>query len=117
MTLAKRETPEMTKDQTALAGLSAALTWEHPREKTADPIQWAPRTIIYPEEMERVMEAVMTGRFHTLQPASETIGAQIASLGDGREKNVAFVMLSYDEVRKLDPLVTATLCHAQHDLP
>jgi hypothetical protein len=50
MTHAGREGAEGTREQAALAGLFAALRWEHPKERTADPIQWAARLIIYPEE-------------------------------------------------------------------
>jgi hypothetical protein len=39
MTHAGRETAEGTREQAALAGLLAALRWEHPKERTADPIQ------------------------------------------------------------------------------
>jgi hypothetical protein len=41
MTHAGREVAERTKEQTALAGLLTALRWEHPNERSADPIQWA----------------------------------------------------------------------------
>jgi hypothetical protein len=68
MTLAGRETPEMTKEQAVFAGLLSALAWEYPSEKTAGPIQLAPRTIIYPEETERVVDFKMAGRETLLLP-------------------------------------------------
>jgi hypothetical protein len=40
MTHMGRESAEGTREQAALAGLLAALRWEHPMERTADPIQW-----------------------------------------------------------------------------
>jgi hypothetical protein len=60
VTHAGREVAEGTKEQTALAGLLAALRWEHPKEKSADPIEWAPRVIICPEEVKRVVEKAPT---------------------------------------------------------
>jgi hypothetical protein len=39
MTHAGREAAEKTREKTALAGLLAALRWEHPKERVADPIQ------------------------------------------------------------------------------
>jgi hypothetical protein len=52
MTPIGKEAPELSTEQTALPNLLAALTWEHPREKTPNPSQWAPRTVIYPSEIE-----------------------------------------------------------------
>jgi hypothetical protein len=52
MTHAGREVAEGTDEQTALAGIFAALRWEHPKERSADPIQWDPLVTIYPEEAE-----------------------------------------------------------------
>jgi hypothetical protein len=74
MILAGREAAEKTTEQTELAGLVAALTWEHPKEKVADQAQWEPRRIIYPEEAERVMEKVLAGKWHTLPPELELTG-------------------------------------------
>jgi hypothetical protein len=105
MTLTGREAPEMAKEQAAPAGLLAALTWERPSEKKADPILWAPRTITYQEEAEKVMEAVKAGRRQTFQPEIELVGAQIASLCEAWEGNVAFAMPSHEEARQLDPKI------------
>jgi hypothetical protein len=35
---AGKENPALTKEQTAIGGLLAALGWEHPRERDADPV-------------------------------------------------------------------------------
>jgi hypothetical protein len=90
MTLTCKESPELSEEQAALAGLLAALTWEHAREKAPDPIQWAPRTIIYAKEAERVLGAVRTGLCHTLHPSVEPVGAEIAALCSGWARNVTF---------------------------
>jgi hypothetical protein len=109
MMLARREAEKRTKEQAILAGLVAALTWEHPKEKEADPIQWAPRIMIYPEEAERVMEKVVTGKWHTLPPELELIGQRIANPREGWTRNVSFDMLSYEEARKRDPRVDSLM--------
>jgi hypothetical protein len=74
MTHAGRESAEGTREQAALAGLLAALRWEHPKERTTDTIQWAARTIIYPEEVERVVEKALAGKWHTLPVELELTG-------------------------------------------
>jgi hypothetical protein len=57
-TLTRNEAPELTPKQTALVGLVVALTWEHPRRKSPDPIFWAPRTVVSPREIAGIMEVV-----------------------------------------------------------
>jgi hypothetical protein len=110
MILAGKEAAEKTKEQAALAGIVAALTWEHPRERVADPVQWAPRMIVYPEEAERVMEIVQAGKWHTLPPEHELIGQQIASPREGWARNVYLSMLGYEEARRQDPRVDSGFC-------
>jgi hypothetical protein len=44
MAFTGNEDPALTKEQTAICGLLAAVRWEDP-----DPTLWAPRTIIYPK--------------------------------------------------------------------
>jgi hypothetical protein len=39
MPLTEKDQPNLSVEHAALAGLSAALTWECAREKAADPIQ------------------------------------------------------------------------------
>jgi hypothetical protein len=74
MTLTGKESHELTKVQTGIAGLLAAPSWEHAREKTPDPIHSAPRTIIYPSEVEDGMEVIKAGRSRTLPPDIEQTG-------------------------------------------
>jgi hypothetical protein len=100
-----REVAEKTREQTALAGLLAALRWEHPKERATDPIQWAARLIIYPEEAERVVEKALSGKWHTLPADLELIAQEIASLSSGWARNVSFSMLRYEEARNQDPRV------------
>jgi hypothetical protein len=114
MILTGREASEMTKEQTALAGLLAALAWEQTNAKMADSVQLAPGTITYPEEAERVLNAVKAGRWHTLPPEIELIGAQITNLCDSWERNVTFAMLSYDKARQLDPTVDSWILPAEN---
>jgi hypothetical protein len=103
MTHAGRERAAGTRERVALAGLLAALRWEHPKERTTDPIQWATRTIIYPEEVERVVEKAMAGKWHTLPEELELIGQEIANLCRGWARNVNFSLLRYEEARIQDP--------------
>jgi hypothetical protein len=63
------------QEQTAVAGLRAALNWEDPKERTSDPIRWEPRMVVHPMEISGFMEAVREGRSHTLPKAVEMIGA------------------------------------------
>jgi hypothetical protein len=56
MTPTGKESPELTNVQTAIALLLSPIFWERPREKTPDPIQCAPRTIVYPSEIADVVE-------------------------------------------------------------
>jgi hypothetical protein len=105
MTHAGSEVAEGTKEQTALAGLLAALRLEHPKERSADPIQWAPVVIIYPEEAERVVEKALTGKWHTLLEELEFMGQEIANMRDRWSRNVSFKRLSYEEARKRDQRV------------
>jgi hypothetical protein len=114
MVLAGREAAEKTKEQAALAGLVAALTWEHTKERVADPVQWAPRMIVYPEEAERVMERVRDRKWHTLPPELELIGQQIACLREGWARNVYLNMLDYEEARKQDPRVDSWMLLADN---
>jgi hypothetical protein len=114
MVLAGREAAENTKEQAALAGLVAALTWEHPKERVADPIPWAPRVIIYPEEEERVMEKVLAGKWHTLPPEPELIGQQIANLREGWTKGVYLDMLRYEEARRQNPRADSWMLLAEN---
>jgi hypothetical protein len=60
MALTGKKAPELSTEQAALAGILAALTLEHPREKTPDPIQWAPGTVDYPKETEGTMDTLKT---------------------------------------------------------
>jgi hypothetical protein len=48
----------LTKIQTGICALHAALRWEHPRERDPDigQVFWAPRTIICPMEVADVMD-------------------------------------------------------------
>jgi hypothetical protein len=114
MTYAGRENAEGTKDQTALAGLLAALRWEHPKERLAHPILGVKRVIIYPEEAWRVVDKVQTGKWHTLPPELELIGQEIASLSDGWSRNVSLSMLSYEEARRRDPRVDSWMLLAEN---
>jgi hypothetical protein len=52
-----------------------------PERKVGDPIQWAPRVIIYPEEAGRVVEKELTGKWHTLPTELELIGQEAAQEG------------------------------------
>jgi hypothetical protein len=56
--------------------------WEHPRGKTPDPIQSAPRTVIYPIEIGDIMSVVKSWCTHTLSPELEGFCGEIAALSD-----------------------------------
>jgi hypothetical protein len=114
MTPTGKESPVLLREQAALAGLLAALTWEHPPEKTPDPIQWDPRPVACPKEAEGVMGAVRAGRCNTLSPDVELVGAEKAALCSGWEGNVTFALLSDDEARQLDPKVDTWMLPAQN---
>jgi hypothetical protein len=103
----------MTKERAALAGLVAALTSEHPKEKSADPVHRALRTINFPEEAETVTESVLSGKWHTLPPELELVRQQIAHVREGWTWNLCFVMLSYEEARKRDPRVDEWMLPAE----
>jgi hypothetical protein len=68
MTLTGKEAPEPSTEQAAISHLLAALKWEHSREKSPDPIQCAPRTVVYPTQIAGIMEVVKPGRQHALSP-------------------------------------------------
>jgi hypothetical protein len=69
--------------------------------------------IIYPEEAERVVDKVQTGKWHALPPEMELIGQEIASLSDWWSRNVRVSMLSYEEARRLDPRVDSWMLLAE----
>jgi hypothetical protein len=70
--------------------------------------------IIFPEEAERVVEKVLTGKWHTLPPEMELVGQQIAVLREGLTRNVSFNMLGYEEAREQDPSVDGWLLLAEN---
>jgi hypothetical protein len=111
MTPTGKESPELQKEQAAFADILSALTWEHPREKTPDPAQWDPRTVM--TEVAGMTDAVRTGRCNTLPSDIELIGDEIASLSDGWARNITFVVLSYDEARRLEPMVDSWIIQAE----
>jgi hypothetical protein len=49
-----RESPDPISVD-ACGAQGSFLTWEHPREKTPDPRQWASRTVIYPMELAEII--------------------------------------------------------------
>jgi hypothetical protein len=57
----------------------------------------AARQIIYPEEVERVVEKALTGKWHTLPADLELVGQEIANLCSGWARNVSFSLLGYEE--------------------
>jgi hypothetical protein len=82
MTLARKEAPELSTEQAAPAGLLAAITWEHSREKMPDPIQSAPKTVVYPKEIEGIMDTFKIGQ-HTLSLDIEQVCAEVFGLCSG----------------------------------
>jgi hypothetical protein len=75
-----RETAEKSDQDVAVASLSGALAWEHPREKASVPYVPTPRPFIYPMEAAYFMERVKAGRQHTLSEEFEQIGPATASV-------------------------------------
>jgi hypothetical protein len=103
-TLIGKESPQLSVGQAALSGLISAVTWEHPREKAPDPIQWVLRTVIDPMAIADIMEVVKSGRRHTLSPELEGACVEIAGLSSAWAQSLNFALLSYEEALPTDPV-------------
>jgi hypothetical protein len=114
MTHTAGERTEKTREQTAATGLITALKCEHPNERTADPVRWAPRIVVYPREIYEFMEAVKTGRHQTLSVEGETIGAEIAILFGGWGRSAGFKVIRHEEAGQEEPQVDSWMHLAQN---
>jgi hypothetical protein len=108
MTLAGKEHPELTPVQTAIAGLLAALSWEHSPEKLPELPKWDARTVVYPAEIADMMEVVKPCHYNGPSPEIEPPwDSQVT-----RRKTCN--SLTYDEARKIDPQVDSWMTLAQN---
>jgi hypothetical protein len=107
MTLTGKEAPELSTEHAALSGVSAALTWQNPREKPPDPIQWAPGMAVYPMEIAGIIDVVKSGQQHTISPDIELVCAEISDLSEEWAGNVTVALVASEEPLEVEPKVAS----------
>jgi hypothetical protein len=70
--------------------------------------------VIYPNEIDEFVEAVKTGRHHTLFIEAERVGTEIATLCCGWERSVDFKVIIHEEARQEEPLADSWILPAQN---
>jgi hypothetical protein len=111
-----KESSALTKIQTAICALHAALGWEHPRERDPDTGQvfWAPRTIIYPMEVADLMDMIKTGHTNLIPDDLAGVCGDIAILTSAWESNTELKLTSCEEGLATDPIVASWISFAQN---
>jgi hypothetical protein len=111
-----KENSVLTKIQTAICALHAALGLEHPQERDPDTgkVFWAPRTIIYPMEIADLMDMIKTGHTNFVSDNLAGVCGDIVILTSAWESNIALKLMSYEEALATDPIIASWISFAQN---